>query len=145
MPRDYIRDPLIAPLLRRPFQLIRARVQEGVAAAGYDDIGAAHFNILQHPTPEGMRPSELAARAQMTKQAANRLIRHLEQRGYLTLEPDERDQRARIIRLTDKGWKLISTIRAVVEQVEAEWSERLGRRRFDALRRTLGELGEPPG
>src|SRR5690349_6229675 len=100
MPRDYIRDPLIAPLLRRPFQLIRARVQEGVAAAGYDDIGPAHFNILQHPTPEGMRPSELAARGHMTKQAANRLIRHLEQGGYLELESDERDQRARIIRLT---------------------------------------------
>ena len=94
MPRDYIRDPLIAPLLRRPFQLVRARVQEGVVAAGYDDIAAAHFNILQHPTPDGMRPSELAARAQMTKQAANRLIRHLEQRGYIRLEADERDQRA---------------------------------------------------
>lgn len=143
MPRDYIRDPLIAPLLRRPFQLLRARVQEGVVAAGYDDIGPAHFNILQHPTPDGVRPSELAARAQMTKQAANRLIRHLEQRGYIRLEPDDRDQRARIIRLTAKGWKLIATIRGVVEEVEAEWSKRLGQRRFEQLRRTLGELGEP--
>src|SRR5438046_2348931 len=104
---------------------------QAVASAGYDDIAPAHFNILQHPTPDGLRPSEVAARAQMTKQAANRLIRHLERRGYLRLEPDPNDQRARIIRLTDRGWSLIRTIREVVEEVEAEWAQRLGRRRFD--------------
>jgi DNA-binding MarR family transcriptional regulator len=116
---------------------------EGVAAAGFDDIGAAHFNILQHPTPEGLRPSEVAGRALMTKQAANRLIRHLELRGYLTLEPDPSDQRARLLRLTERGWALIGTIRDVVEDVEAEWSRRLGRRRFETLRSLLRELGEP--
>ena len=117
-------------------------MHEGVVAAGYDDIGPAHFNILQHPTPDGIRPTELAARAQMTKQAANRLIRHLEHRGYLTLEPDPTDQRARIVWLTDRGWQLIDTIRAIVEGVEVEWSRRLGRRRFHALRAALRELAD---
>ena len=138
--RDYVADPLIGPLLRFPLQEIRSRVHAAVAAAGYDDLGPAHFNILQHPTPDGVRPTELAARGQMTKQAANRLIRHLERRGYLRLEPDPTDQRARIVRLTERGWKLIATIRATVEQVEREWSRRLGRRRFAELRGTLKEL-----
>jgi DNA-binding MarR family transcriptional regulator len=138
--RDYIADPLIGPLLRVPLQEVRARMRDGVAAAGYDDIAPAHFNILQHPTPDGFRPSEVAARAQMSKQAANRLIRHLENRGYLLLEPDPADQRARIIRLTDKGHALIRVIRDVVERVEAEWSERLGERKFHTLRRLLKEL-----
>ena len=141
--RDYIGDPLIGPLLRVPLQEIRVRMLEGVAAAGYDDVGPAHFNILQHPTPDGLRPSELAARGQMTKQAANRLIRHLEESGYLTLEPDPRDQRARIVRLTRRGRSLIATIRAIVEDVEDEWAARLGRRRFRELRELLKELGEP--
>jgi DNA-binding MarR family transcriptional regulator len=141
--RDYIAEPLIGPLLRVPLQQVRARMHEGVAAAGYTDIAAAHFNILQHPTPDGLRPSEVAARAQMTKQAANRLIRHLERRGYLRLEADQADHRARIIRLTEKGWALIRVIRNVVEEVEAEWSERLGRRRFDTLRGLLKDLGKP--
>jgi DNA-binding MarR family transcriptional regulator len=114
-----------------------------VKAAGYDDINPAHFNILQHPTPDGLRPSEVAARGQMTKQAANRLIRHLEQHAYLKLEPDPDDQRARIVRLTERGWALIGTIRTTVEQVEAEWSQRIGTSRFEALRTTLRELGEP--
>jgi DNA-binding MarR family transcriptional regulator len=142
-PRDYIADPLIGPLLRVPLQEIRARMHREVVAAGYDDIGPAHFNVLQHPTPDGLRPSELAARGQMTKQAANRLIRHLEVRGYLTLESDPGDRRARIVRLTDKGWALIRTIRGVVEEVEGEWSERIGRGRFNKLRSLLRELGDP--
>jgi DNA-binding MarR family transcriptional regulator len=140
--RDYIADPLIGPLLRVPLQAIRARMRDGVAAAGFDDIQSAHFNILQHPTPDGWRPTEVAARAQMTKQAANRLIRHLERRGYLTLEPDPSDQRARIVRLTDRGWALIAAIRRIVEQVEVEWSRRLGPGRFRALRAALKELGD---
>ena len=140
--RDYLADPLIAPLLRVPLQRIRARLRAELAAAGYDDIVPAHFNVLQHPTPDGLRPSELAARSQMSKQAANRLIRGLEAGGYLTLEPDAGDQRARIIRLTDRGWALIGAIRAVVEDVEREWSARLGPRRFATLRGLLRDLGE---
>jgi DNA-binding MarR family transcriptional regulator len=115
-------------------------VLDALAEAGHDEIGAAHLNILQAPTPEGARPTELAARGQMTKQAANRLIRHLEEHGYLRLEPDASDQRARIVRLTPRGRQLIRTIRTTVEQVEREWSERVGARRFAQLRATLKEL-----
>jgi DNA-binding MarR family transcriptional regulator len=120
-------------------------VHAAVAAAGFDDLGPAHFNILQAPTPDGVRPTDLAARGQMTKQAANRLIRHLERRGYLRLEPDETDQRARIVRLTERGWQLIATIRATVEEIEGDWSRELGARRFKELRRALAELSELNG
>ncbi len=139
-PRDYVADPLIGPLLRAPLEAIRARIREDVAAAGYDDLGPAHFTILQAPTPDGARPTELAARGQMSKQAANRLIRHLERRGYLRLEPDPTDRRARIVRLTERGWQLIATIRATVQEVERDWSRRLGPGRFEALRSALREL-----
>ena len=140
--RDRLADPLIGPLLRVPWQAIRTRILDGLAANGYGDVGAAHLGVLQHPTPEGVRPGELAARSQMSKQAANRLIRHLERRGYIRLEPDPGDQRARIIRLTDRGWDLIAAIQSTVAEVEAEWSRRLGERRFHTLRRTLADLGD---
>jgi DNA-binding MarR family transcriptional regulator len=140
--RDYVADPLIGPLLRMPLQAIRARMLERVRAHGYDDIAPAHFNILQHPTPDGLRPSEIAARGQMTKQAANRLIRHLERQGYLALEADGSDQRARVVRLTPRGWRLIREIREAVQEVEAEWADRLGPQRFKTLRSMLKELSE---
>jgi DNA-binding MarR family transcriptional regulator len=76
----------------------------------------------------------------MTKQAANRLIRHLERRGYLRLEPDPSDNRARIVRLTARGWKLIATIRRAVEEVERDWSQQLGKTRFEELRSALKDL-----
>jgi DNA-binding MarR family transcriptional regulator len=140
--RDRLDDPLIGPLLRVPWQAIRKRIVDGLAEKGFGDVGAAHLGVLQHPTPDGVRPGELAARSQMSKQAANRLIRHLEGRGYIELEPDLADQRARIIRLTERGWDLIAAIQSIVADVEAEWARRLGERRFRTLRRTLADLGE---
>ena len=140
--RDRLADPLIGPLLRVPWQAIRKRIVDGLAEKGFGDVGAAHLGVLQHPTPDGVRPGELAARSQMSKQAANRLIRHLERHGYIGLEPDPDDQRARIIRLTDRGWDLIAAIQSIVAEVEEEWSGRLGERRFRTLRTTLADLGE---
>lgn len=119
-------------------------MHEEVVAAGFGDVGLAHFNILQHPTPDGLRPTEVAARAD---DQAGRESPHPPpgDAGYLALEPDPRDQRARIVRLTPRGWELIATIRAVVEDVESEWARRLGPRRFATLRGILTELGESLG
>ena len=55
-PRDYVADPLIGPLLRFPLQAMRERIRQEVAAAGYEDLGPAHFNILQAPH-SGRRPA----------------------------------------------------------------------------------------
>ena len=139
---DRVGEPRIGALLRAPWQAIRARIVDGLDARGYRDVGPAHLNVLQYPTPDGLRPSDLAGRSQMTKQALNRLIRHLERRGYVRLEPDPSDQRARIIRLTERGWELHRAIQSIVTEVEEDWARRLGERRFRALRGALVELGE---
>lgn len=44
------------------------------------------------------RPGELAARAGLSKQATNAILRDLEAGGYITLVPDPDDGRARRIR-----------------------------------------------
>ena len=41
---------------------------------GFDDLDAAHLNVFQYPGPEGARPSELAARLRISKQALNYLL-----------------------------------------------------------------------
>jgi len=142
-------DPYLRPLYDALHDMLDPDSIPKLMAAGTIEVAPLAYmrgraqplftNVL---TPDGWRPTEVAARAQMTKQAANRLIRHLERRGYLTLEPDPSDQRARIVRLTDRGWALIAAIRRIVEQVEVEWSRRLGPGRFRALRAALKELGD---
>ena len=54
---------------------------------GFDDLDAAHLNVFQYPGPQGARPSELAARLRISKQALNYLLGELERLDYLERRP----------------------------------------------------------
>ena len=130
----------LAPLFRVAWQHSRRRIYEQLRQAGYEDLGLGDLTVFQYPTPEGARPTDLAEGALMTKQAINRTIRHLEECGYLRLEPTASDQRERVVRLTARGRRLMANIRRLHAGIEAEWAERIGPRQLAALRRTMPDL-----
>ena len=112
----------------------------GLHERGYTDLVAAHLDVFQYPGPENARPIELATQTRMSKQALNHLLGQLEQLGYLTREADNSDQRSKRIRLTPRGRAAIEAIREIVGEVEAEWQEQLGPRKFAQLRALLAQL-----
>ena len=132
--------PLIGALLRQPLQVVRQHMLEGLHAHGFDDLDAAHLVVLQYPGPHGLRPSELAARVGMTKQAVNYQLGQLERLGYLARRSDPDDQRSKRIALTERGYAVIPVIREAVAEVESAWSRELGPERFAELRNLLHEL-----
>jgi DNA-binding MarR family transcriptional regulator len=133
--------PNIGILLRAPSQEVVRLVSEGLAEAGFDDIRPAHTVVFQHIKAEGSRLSELAERAQLTKQSMGYLVDHLDQRGYLERRPDPTDRRAALICLTERGWDEIRAALAIIAEIEEEWARRLGKRRMAQLRELLAELG----
>jgi len=132
--------PLIGALLRIPFETVRDRMLAGLHERGYSDLVAAHLDVFQYPGPENQRPIELATQTRMSRQALNYLLGQLEQLGYLTRETDNRDQRSKRIHLTPKGHAAIKAIREIVQDVETEWEQQLGRRKFAQLRDLLAQL-----
>src|SRR6516164_10926464 len=70
--------PLIGALLRMPFESVRDRMLAGLHERGFGDLVAAHLDVFQYPGPENQRPSELARRARISKQALNYLLGELE-------------------------------------------------------------------
>ena len=132
--------PLIGALLRVPFELVRRRMLERLHERGFDDLEAAHLNVLQYPGPQGMRPSELAARLGISKQALNYLLGELERLGYLERRPDPDDRRSKRIALTPRCISAIPVIRDAVREVEVAWAQLLGEKRFDQLRELLLDL-----
>jgi len=123
-----------------PLDHVRRHMLEGLHARGFDDIEQAHLQILQYPGPQGARPSELAARLRMSKQAVNYLLGQLERLGYLERVGDPDDQRSKRIALTPRGVEGGHAIRELVREVERDWERLLGRRRFGELRALLAEL-----
>ncbi len=132
--------PLIGALLRVPFETVRDRMLAGLHERGFTDVVAAHLDVFQYPGPENQRPLELANQARMTKQALNYLLGQLQQLGYLTRETDQDDQRSKRIRLTPKGHAAIKAIREIVQEVEGEWEQQMGRAQFQQLRALLTQL-----
>lgn len=120
-----------------PWEVVRRRMLERLHERGFDDLELAHLNVLQYPGPEGARPSELAARLGMSKQALNYLLGELERLGYVERRPDPDDLRSKRIALTSRGSSVVPVIREAVCEVENEWAEQLGRSRFDQLRELL--------
>jgi DNA-binding MarR family transcriptional regulator len=93
----------------------------------------AHLQIFRFDGIEGSTAAALAAHAGMTKQSMHELITHLEQHGYLTREPDPRDTRARLVRLTPSGRALEREVHLAIANVLEAWQDRLGPDRFDTL------------
>ena len=129
--------PLIGALLRTPFETVRERMLAGLHERGFSDLVAAHLDVFQYPGPDGQRPSELAQRARMSKQALNYLLGQMEKLGYLERRQDGEDQRFKRIHLTQRGQAAVRAIREIVLEVEADWEHQLGAKRFAQLRHLL--------
>src|SRR5438034_10225651 len=106
--------PLIGALLRVPWEPVQRHMLERLHERGFADFDAAYLNVFQYPGPQGARPSELAARLRISKQALNYLLGELERLGYLERRPDPDDLRSKRVALTPRGQSAIPVIRAAV-------------------------------
>jgi DNA-binding MarR family transcriptional regulator len=109
-----------------------------IAAAGFGDIRPGHRCVFGTIDPEyGSRLTDLAERANMTKQSVGEATSDLEQLGYVERVADPNDGRAKIIRLTAHGREVHAIGRQLIDELEREWAERYGEERITALRDAL--------
>jgi len=132
--------PLLATLIRRLHLDIRQRVHADLRAAGHAGLTTAHMYVFQSPGPDGVRPTELAARTNMTKQAMNHLLAGLERAGYLRRVPAPHDGRGMVLRSTDRGRDVERVMVESSGRIEREWAKKLGRRRVEELREAIRDL-----
>jgi DNA-binding MarR family transcriptional regulator len=134
---------LIGALLRMPWEAVQEHMLARLHEEGFTDFDPSYLTVFRFPSPHGERPSELATRRRVSKQALNHLLGQLEQRGYLERVADPDDGRSKRISLTPRGAKAVAVIREAVTEVEDRWAEQLGRKRFNQLRILLEELNDP--
>jgi DNA-binding MarR family transcriptional regulator len=140
MDREIVLEPMLGALLRLPLQELNVRVAADLAAAGFVDLRPAHFAVFQHLEAGGSRLTDLAARAQVTKQSMGALVDDLERWGYVERVPDPTDGRVRIVRRTARGWAVERVARASVRAFEEKWGQRVGAERMRQFRGMLEEF-----
>ncbi len=131
----------LATLMFVSYRAMDERVLAAMRAAGYD-LTVAQSRIAQRIDDGGSRLTDLADRAQVTKQTASLLVAALEEKGIVERVPDPDDGRARLIRLTARGRAASHEAMQVVLGVEREWAEHLGPRLTAQLREALTRLRE---
>ncbi len=62
------------------------------------------------------------------------LVPYLEARGYVERVPDPTDRRAKIARLTSRGWEVVEAGAAAINAIEERWADVLGPERWAELR-----------
>ena len=137
---EQVEEPNTGLLLFIPYRAMEARVFEALAAAGYDDFTPAQARVFQRIAPGGSRLTDLAEQASITKQSAGFLVDQLERAGYVQRVPDPSDARARLVRIANRGHQAIPLAAKIVSEVEAQWTEHLGKRRMGQLREILARL-----
>jgi DNA-binding MarR family transcriptional regulator len=135
---------LIGALLRVPAQAIQRRIIKELNLTGFEELRLPHMAVLQFPGPDGVRPSILAERAGMSKQAMNQLLRSLEGLGYIVRSDVPDHRRARLVRFTKRGKATHSKIHDILRDIEREWRTELGPKQFAQLKELLLRVWESP-
>lgn len=141
MPADQP-QPNLGILLREPYRIASERLHERFAESGHPEVRAPHGNVFAFLDHGGTRVSELARRAQITKQSMAELVSHLERHGYVERIADLSDGRARLVRATDRGREVYTAAREIVAELEQEWTDRIGAAKMRQLRKLLEELND---
>jgi DNA-binding MarR family transcriptional regulator len=134
---------LIGALLRIPAQAVQRHIW-GRLSTDFPELREAHMAVFQHidHPPGGSRLTDLAERAQVTKQSMGELVDYLERHGYLERITDPEDRRAKLIRMTERGWAVHETADRVAEALQADWGRRFGEERMRTLLDLLRALSD---
>ena len=130
-------EPQIGALLRMAWEELQDELYQGLRARGFDDFPPSLRPVMRYPPIDGLRPSELAAQLSLSKQATNDIVRELERLGYVRLERDPSDGRARIVRYTDRGWQFYEIGARLSRDVGRRWAKEIGADQFASLESAL--------
>jgi DNA-binding MarR family transcriptional regulator len=135
--------PLIG-LLQDVQRQIQDELHARLRKLGYEEIRPAHGCVFGNMQPHGVRLTDIAERSRITKQSVGEIVSNLEELGYVERIPDPEDKRAKLVRLTPHGQQVQDAARAIFADIEAEWGERIGKKKVADLRAALEELSLLP-
>jgi DNA-binding MarR family transcriptional regulator len=135
----------IGQLLVNLLRIFRADLAaRGEGGTGVEGIRPGHLHVFGSIKADGSRLTDLAESAGLSLSAMAELVDSLQALGYVERRPDPDDGRAKLVRLTKAGRAAIGEGRRLIGEIEADWGDAIGRKRYDelcdSLQRLLDEL-----
>jgi DNA-binding MarR family transcriptional regulator len=128
--------------LTRTLRAYNRRLVARLHTRGFPDFAPSFPSMLSNLDFSGTRIGVLAARAGVTRQGAGQLLREIERCGYVERRDSPHDARATVIRFTPRGRRLMATIFALVEEMDAELAGHLDDGAFAQIRDGLRSIAD---
>ncbi|MDQ1632194.1 MAG: hypothetical protein QOJ32_2257 [Frankiaceae bacterium] len=122
--------------------LLFEQVRRMLAEQDWGGLRPAHFRLLEAVPAGGISISALAPALRMTKQAVGQFVTQLVESGHLDVQVAPDDRRRRMVTRTSTGDETVAALAVRLDQLEREWAQRVGTRRYDEFRATLELLAE---
>jgi DNA-binding MarR family transcriptional regulator len=132
--------PHLNRMVLEAFRALDAQVAAALEARGAKDLSPRHATAILLIDKRGVRLTDLAERAGITKQAMMQVVNDLERLGLVKRSPDAKDARAKIVALTARGQKERTDAGKAVASAEQKIRRKLGAATYDALRETLASI-----
>ena len=132
-PEDELHATLLMGLLFR-------QVSDAFAAEDWSGLRQSHFRVISSVPADGISVTDLGERLGMSKQGCGQFVTSLVGSGHLRVEQGATDRRVRWVRRTPKGTRTIRRVTARMLEIEQEWAERVGERRYRTFRTVLEDL-----
>ena len=133
----------IGYLLAKASQRWNELLAEAFRLQGHGDVRPSYGSVLVPLfEQDGLRMSELAARAHLAKQTMTTMVRLVERAGLVQRRPDPDDARATRVELTERGRRFQPVATRELAKLDERIAALLGEPRTAALRASLAQLIE---
>jgi DNA-binding MarR family transcriptional regulator len=127
------------------YRIYDSRVLAGLHAAGFKDIRPVHTDILRSVEVGGSRVTDVAARCNITKQAAGQVIKELVSLGYVSQMTDRKDTRVRMVIFTARGMNLIVHLGGIFKRIDSKLADVIGKKELTVFRLHVDQMIEKLG
>jgi DNA-binding MarR family transcriptional regulator len=133
------RAPLIL-LVNRADRALQADMVRQAHELGYPQVKHAHNAVFGALGGSGARATDLAVRAGITRQSMGEIVRDLVGLGFVTMEPDPLDRRAKLVKYTPAGVELTNGGFQHILDLEERFAEEFGAERYEQVRDVLARV-----
>jgi DNA-binding MarR family transcriptional regulator len=109
-------------------------------AGGHNQFKFTYMPVFMNIPLEGVNNNELAAKVRVTKQAMSKVVKELQDMGYIKSKVSPHDKRNSIVSLTEKGKKMVLECRSAMTELMNEYRAAIGKKNFDTMMSTLQEI-----
>ncbi|WP_395726115.1 MarR family winged helix-turn-helix transcriptional regulator [Nakamurella sp.] len=127
----------LARLFAIGYRVLVDGLHRRLAERGWTDVRVTYGFVLLAARSGELRGADVAALLGVSKQAASKLVDGLQEAGYVIRQPHANDERAKLIRLTERGVALLAVVEEIYAELEASWAALIGTDAVESLRADL--------